>query len=110
MTTTIKSDRGALGIGLMTAAFLKYGQSWMAFMQENHPRRADELRQNQLFEQAARQVTEEAKQMIVDLEKVYLQANPLPQSGDFMENLQHHRDIEAYVREIVNRELIYRSR
>ena len=69
-----------------------YGQAWMSFMEENHPKLAAQMQKRGTFEAVARSVNQNACDYCDLLNRQYAHQNPPPDDSDAYRAWKYTRD------------------
>ena len=81
-----------------------YGQAWMRFMEENHPKLAAKMQKQGTFENVARSVNRSACDYCDLLRRQYAQQNPPPDDPEAYRSWKYTRDY--YIDSAVMRERV----
>lgn len=81
-----------------------YGQAWMSFMEENHPKLAAKMQKQGAFENVARSVNRSACDYCDLLRRQYAQQNPPPDDPEAYRSWKYTRDY--YIDSAVMRERV----
>lgn len=81
-----------------------YGQAWMRFMEENHPKLAAQMQKRGSFEAVARSVNQNACDYWDLLNRQYAQQNPPPNDPEAYRAWKYTRDY--YINGAVMRERV----
>ena len=87
-----------------TAQIGYYGQAWMRFMEENHPKLAAKMQKQGTFEDVARSVNRSACDYCDLLRRQYAQQNPPPDDPEAYRSWKYTRDY--YIDSAVMRERV----
>ncbi len=81
-----------------------YGQTWMSFMEENHPKLAAQMQKRGTFEAVARSVNQDAGDYCDLLNRQYAEQNPPPDDPEAYRSWKKTRDY--YIDSTVMRERV----
>ncbi len=88
----------------------KYGRMALKHLKIEYPNRYLEMKINDELISTMYQVDKEANEMMITLQKQFLENNPIKNPNDFMESLKHRNSIRMQAEEIVLTEIVYRKR
>ena len=81
-----------------------YGNAWMSFMEENHPKQVQEMQKRGTYEDVARSVNHSACEYYKLLAGQYAQQNPPPNDPEKYRSWKYTRDY--YIDSAVMRERV----
>lgn len=88
----------------------KYGNMALAYMEEEQPGSAEQLKMEGTLTKILYELNEEAMEMRMLLEDQLLEKYPIPDQDDHMRTVQHRSWIRNTAEEIVLNDLIYQRR